>query len=254
MHSGICCGLYRGTFYAKDLSDPNAALLPLGNAEATITQEMAEITQENFESLGGNACKVTYPSSVGIDFTLHCTSPENLAIAFLGNAYQKDADSIVNEEHVVHAVHELIAFEHVPNKQQPIVVTDGGATTYQVERDYIITNAGIKIPETTTIPMGSTIEVSYSHGANWVIDAQTTAQKTFEIVLDGVNVGEDGGERPVVLKAWRVKMSPTESFALIASEFASITVTGEILRDESKATGSKFMKVEFGDESSGSAS
>lgn len=250
MHSGICCGLYRGTFYAKDLSNPSAPLLPLGNAEANITQEMNEITQENFESLGGNACKVAYPSSVGLEFTLHCTSPENLAMAFLGSAYQKESGSVIDEAHTVNAVHELIAFSSVPNKTLPITVK-AGVTTFVVERDYLITNAGIKIPDGTTIPMGTEIEVSYSYGNNWVIDAQTTAQKTFMIVLDGVNVGEDGGERPVVLKAWRVKMSPTDSFTLIGSEFSSIAVTGEILRDESKSVGSKFMKVEFGDESGG---
>ena len=79
-HSGLCCGLYRGSIYLRDLSNPNAALLPVGNAEATINQAMTEITTPNFQSLGGNACKVEYPESVTIDLVLHCTSPENLAM------------------------------------------------------------------------------------------------------------------------------------------------------------------------------
>lgn len=248
--SGICCGLYRGTFYLKDLSSPNNPLLKVGNAEATITQEMTDVTQENFESLGGNACKVSYPSSVGIDFTLHCTSPENLALAFLGRAYQKDAAAVAGEQHVVNGLGELIPFESVPNKANPIVVKSG-ATEYQPDVDYTVTNAGIIILPTSTIPLGSTIEVSYTHGENWVVDSQVVGQKTYLVVLDGVNVGDDGGERPVVLKAWRVRMSPTDSFTLIASEFASINVSGEILRDDSKVSGSKFMKVEFGNDQAG---
>src|SRR5690606_8409568 len=119
----------------------------------------------------------------------------------------------------VNAIHELIPFEHVPMKSAPIVVTSG-LTTYQADVDYVLTNAGIQIIEGSTIALGSEIEVSYSYGENYFVDAQTVAQKTFLVVLDGMNVGEDGS-KPVVLKAWRVKFSPTDSFALIAgTEFA----------------------------------
>lgn len=245
----ICCGLYRGTFYARDLGNPSAGLLSLGNAEATINQEMEEITVENFQSLGGNACSVTFPSSYTLDLTLHCMSPKNLAMAFLGEAYQKNNNAVIDEEHVAHSENELIAFAHVPNHaaQDIIVTNEAGTVTYQLNTDYVLANAGLKIMEGSSIVMGDKIKVSYTYGDNWVIDTQTTSQKTFEIVLDGMNVGEDGGERPVVLKAWRVKMSPTDSFTLIGSEFAQIEITGEILRDNSKVTGSPFMQIEFGD-------
>lgn len=249
-HSGLCCGLYRGSFYLRDLSDPNGALLPVGNAEANITQALTEITQPNFQSLGGNNCAVSFVDSVNLALTLHCTSPENLALAFMGEYGQKEGGTVVSEEHTVNAVHELVPFEHVPSKTQPITVTSG-ATTYILNTDYIVTNAGIQIIEGTTIPMGSEIQISYSYGENWYVDAQTVAQKTFEVVLDGMNVGEEGS-RAAVLKAWRVKFSPTDSFALIAgTEFASIALNGQILRDESKVIGSKFFKVEFGAEISG---
>ena len=250
-HSGLCCGLYRGSFYIKDLSDPNAALLPVGNAEANITQALTEITQPNYQSLGGNNCAVSYVDSVNLELTLHCTSPENLALAFMGQYGQKTPGSVVEEKHTVNSVHELIPFENVALKSQPIVVTNGGAITYVVNVDYVLTQAGIQIIEGTTIVMGSEIEISYSFGENWFVDAQTVAQKTFMVVLDGMNVGEDGA-RPVVLKAWKVKFAPTDSFALISgTDFASIVVNGQILRDESKVVGSKFFKVEFGSENAG---
>lgn len=245
-HSGLCCGLYRGTFYLRDLSSPNAPLLSVGNAEATITQSMTEITTPNYQSLGGNACKVEYPESVGLDLVLHCTSPENLARAFLGETYQKDGGAIVDEEHTVNALYELIAFENVPDKTS-IVVTDELSVAYVVNTDYTVSNAGILITENSSIPLGSKILVSYQYGKNWKIEAQTVSQKTFEVVLDGVNVGEDGN-KAVVLKAWRVRFAPTDSFALISgSNFASINFGGEILRDESKVSGSKFFTIEFGE-------
>lgn len=248
-HSGLCCGLYRGTIYLRDLGNPNGALLPVGNAEATINQTMAEVTTPNFQSLGGNACKVEYPESVTIDLTLHCTSPENLAMAFLGEYKQLTGSTVTAEKHTVRSLGQLIAFEFAPDKESPIVVKNGG-TTYTVNTDYVVTNAGIIILHDSTIPLGTELSIDYSYGDNWVVEAQTVAQKTFELVLDGANYGEDG-QRAVVLKAWRVKMAPTDSFVLIGTEMASIALTGEILRDESKATGSKFMKLEFGAEATG---
>ena len=39
-HSDICCGLYRGSLYMKKRNTTGAAMLPVGNAEFTVTQEM----------------------------------------------------------------------------------------------------------------------------------------------------------------------------------------------------------------------
>ena len=252
-HSDICCGLYRGRFFMKDLSNVNNPLLPVGNAEATITQELTEIEQPSYETLGGTNCKVAYPSSVNLDLTLHCISPENLAMAFLGTSAQLIGDEITDEEHAVNGIHELIPFEHVPDKNYPIVVTDpSGLATYVQDEDYVLTNGGIQIIDDSTILVdGSIIKVSYIHGANYVVDAQTAAQKEFLVVLDGVNVGE-AGERAVVLKAWKVKFNPTESFALISGEeFASLALSGEIVKDSTKSTGSQYFKVEWGVEANG---
>ena len=246
--SGLCCGLYRGSIYLRDLGNPNGALLPVGNAEATITSETTEVNQPNYQSLGGNACSVSYVESVGIDMTLHCTSPENMAIAFSGSTIQAAAGTATDELHTVNAEGELIALDHAPNKDS-IVVTKA-STTYVVNEDYTVTNAGIIILEGTSMVLGDEIEVSYTYASNWVVEALNQGQKTFELVLDGENIGDDGS-RAVVLKAWRVKIAPTDSFALIASEFASIAVSGEILKDDSKPTGSKFFRIEYGTTASG---
>jgi len=248
MPSEMCCGLYRGTFYLKDLSDEDAALLPVGNAEANITQEMTEITQPNYQSLGGSACKVTYPESVNLDLILHCNSPENLAIAFLGQASQLVGAAVEDELHPVNSIGELIPFLHAPDKSIPVVIESAdGLTTYDEGDDYVVTNAGIIIATGSSIPVaGANIRASYTYGANWRLDAQTISQKEFLVVLDGVNVGE-GEEIPVVLKAWKVKFSPAETFALISGEdFASLEISGEILRDDTVLTGSKFFTVEWG--------
>lgn len=245
--SGLCCGLYRGSIYIKDLSDSNGALLPIGNAEANITQTVTDIAQPNFQSLGGSACKVSYTESVAIELTVHCTKPENLAIAFLGTSTKLNGGAVTDELHAVHAKGELIPFVHPHNGTTPVIVTGpSGTPTFALNTDYIMTKAGIIITEASSIPViGGNIEVSYTYGTNYIVQAQTTSQKEFMLVLDGYNAGEDG-DKAIVLKAWKVKLSPTESFALISGQdFASVVLNGEILRDETKLTGSKFFSVEF---------
>ena len=242
----LCCGLYRGSFYLKDLGDPNGALLPIGNAEANISQTMTTISTDNFKGLGGKDCSLTFTESVSIALTVRCTKPENLAKAFLGEAFEKDGGNIIDEEHVVNDVNELVPFKNIPSKTSIVVTDDSGMTTYDVNKDYKISNSGIIILEGTTISLGSTIKVSYEFGKNWVIEAQTTSQKEYQLVLDGVNVGGNG-ERQMRLTAHKVKLSPTDSFALISgTDFASLNLNGDILSDDSQVTGSKFFNVEFG--------
>lgn len=249
MHSGLCCGLYRGSLFIKDLTNPNNPLLPVGNAEMTLTQELAEIEQPNYQSLGGTNCSVAYIDSVSLDLVLRCISPENLAIALMGTSGKKTGTTVTGEEHAVNGIHELIPFENVPDKNAPIVVkNEAGSVTYVEGEDYVVLAGGIQIIDDSSIPVdGSLIQVDYSYGDNYFVDAQTVAQKEYYVVLDGYNYGE-GGQRQVVMKAWKVKFSPTDSFQIIGgTDFASLNVSGEILRDESKPTGSKFAKFEWGE-------
>lgn len=251
-HTDLCCGLYRGTIYLKDNSDADAALLPVGNAELEITQELAEITQPNFQSLGGNACSVNYTSAVNVNLTLHCSSPENLAKAFLGTITQKAGAQIDEEEITVKGQGELIPFANVPNRSYPIVVkSEDDVTTYVSGTDYQVTNAGIIILN-GAIEANDVIHIAYTYSENIVLDAQTVSQKEYYMVLDGYNAG-DGRDTPVVIKAWKVKLAPAESFSVISGEeFASLALTGEILRDESKvAPISKFFQVEWGNNEAG---
>lgn len=254
-HSKVCCGMYRGKLYGQDLSDPNGNLLPFGNAEFTINQTMTEANVPNFESLGGNACQISYMESMQLALILHCLSPENLAIAFLGEAKTLTSDVVTEEEHVVNHEHALIKFKHVPDRTQAITVA-AGATTYVVGKDYSLTNAGIVILEGTTIVMGSTISVGYTYGDNLRLDAAVISQKEFKVVFDGTNVGE-AGQTPVVFEFHKVKFSPTDSFAVISgTDFANLPLTGEVLKDDSVvptngSNESQFFNVEWGQKASG---
>lgn len=252
-HEDICCGLYRGSLYLQEKGVENAPLLPVGNAEFTITTELTEIEQPNYQSLGGTNCSVSYMEAMNLEMVLHCINTSNLAKAFLGTASKLTPEAVTDEEHVVNAEHELIPFKHVPDKAVAIVVTsEDGLTTYVDGTDYKKTNAGIIILG-GSIPLQSTIKVNYTYGANFRLDAATTSQKEYYAVFDGVNVGE-GKETPVVMKFHKVKFAPTDSFAVITTEFASLNLNGKVLKDDSvvgNTNESKFFNAEWGQPSTG---
>jgi hypothetical protein len=237
MANDICCSLFRGKVYLQKEGTGNP-LLEVGNVTSfEVTHDLTEITQENYQSLGGDNCQLEYVSSVNLNATLGCLKVRNLALALQGQGSYENiaADSVTGEQHTVNAEGELIDFNRVPDRTGTIVVTDEatGLTTYVAGTDYQVVGSGIVILEGTTIPLGSDILVDYDYGANSLITALTSGQGTYKVVFDGVNFGEDG-QRPVVFKAFRVRFSPTETLSLIGDEFATLEVTGEILIDSSR--------------------
>lgn len=251
MAQDICCSLFRGKVYLQKEGTGNP-LLEVGNVTSfEVTHDLTEVQQENYQTLGGNACYLQYINSANLNATLGCLKARNLALALQGNgAYENiAADSVVDESHTVNAVGELIDFERVPDKGATITVTDdAGVVTYTAGEDYVVRGAGIQILEGSAITPGSDILVSYDYGANSLITALTSGQGTYKVVFDGVNVGEDG-QRPVVFKAFRVRFSPTETLSLIGDEFATLEVTAEILADITRSSDtqqSQYYEIEFG--------
>jgi len=250
----LCCTLLRGTVYLREAVNSGTntnPLLPVGNVtEFSISHEVTEVTQANYQSLGGTACKVSYVESADLNMTIGCLKARNWALATQGNgSYDNVAiDTVTDEAHTVNAQGELIEFANVPDQSIAVEVTDSaGTTTYDEGDDYIRVPAGIEIVVGGAITAATDILVDYGYGANTLIGALTTGQKEFEVVFSGVNEGETG-QRPTKFKAYRVKFNPTEEISLLGDEFATLTVTGELLRDSSKmdAGAGQFYFLEFG--------
>jgi hypothetical protein len=249
----FCCQLIRGEVFLRKLSatspNPNG-LLPVGNVtEFSVSHEVTEIEQANYQSLGGTTCKVSYVNGANLNLTMGCIKAKNLALAILGDGEFENVAgaAVLNEVHRVNAIGELVLFNFIPDPTVAIVVTNvGGLTTYAAGVDYERTPHGIKILEGSTITLGANILVDYTYGSNTLINALTQSQSDYEVVLAGINAA-GGSETPVKFQAFKVKFNPTEEFSLIGDNLATISLVGEILRDETKLTGSKFYKFEMGE-------
>ena len=250
----ICCGYFRGNFYLKEYGNAAAPFLPVGNVSAfTLNHELTEIEQEDFTSLGGTACQISYISSATLNMTLNCLKIRNLALAFQGSGAYGNivAGSVEDESHEVVELGALIPLAYIPEKGT-VVVTDNTTPTPQtfVEgTDYVVTSAGIIPLAGGAIITTDTLLISYDYGIGSIVQALTSSQKVFEVIFDGINVGEEG-EQEVVLRAWKVKFAPAATFDLITSgEFASVEVVGTILKDDTKvgAGVSKYYNLEMRD-------
>lgn len=237
---GLCCGMYRGEIFLRDLSNPNAGLMPIGNATATLNQSMNHIGTPDYTSLGGEACSIDLIDSITLNLEVHCTKPENLAKAFLGESVQL-TNGHASESYDVHEEGELIAFNKLPILNTITVKKNNADLTQGI--DYEAVGSGIKI--LTQDHIGEEIDIEYDYGNNWIIDAHTLTQKSYELVLNGRNVASDKGEAYRV-RIWKVKFSPTDSFDLISKDnFAQVNLNGQLSKDDTKIGTSKWFQVEM---------
>ncbi len=248
----ICCGYFRGNFYLREIGSPTKPFLPVGNVSSfNVNHDITEVSQEDFTSLGGTACKISYINEVTLNMTLNCLKIRNIALAFQGTGENGniEAGSIEDAEYTVIALGALIPLAFIPEKGTVVVTDEAGTTTYVNGVDYQVTSAGIIPLVGGAITAAQAILVSYDYGVGSIVEALTTGQKVFELIFDGVNSGEEG-EQEVVFRAWRVKFSPAAAVDLItAGEFASLEVVGTVLKDDTKtgAGKSKFYNFESRD-------
>jgi len=220
-----------------------AGMLHIGNVSALdlgVTTDTKE--QKDYTTVGGGTvAEVQRISAIELSMTLHDLDKDNIKRAFLGTASSTVAGAVANEP--------LVAFAGFIPTSSPIDTTEpvtvvNGATTYVVDDDYTIGAGGITILAGGAIADGTTIEVSYTTIDHDTVEAVTSTAKEYELYFEGMNEAKDG--RSVNVHAYRIKISPTDKLSLINDDFASFTVKGKLLRDNTKkgAGISKYFKVQ----------
>lgn len=234
----------KGPIYLKR-KGAAAGRLPIGNAsklELSIAEEKKPL-KDYVNAGGGNKDLVSRISDVSGSITVHDLSPANLAIALRGTSASVAASSVTDESHT--AYHgALVAFNDLPDPDQPIVVTNEAATvTYVKDTDYTVTRAGIVILASGTIADASTIKVDYTKNPAVVVQALTESGLEYELVFDGLNEADSGN--PVIVSLHRIKFGPASGLGLIGDEFAGLEMSLEVLSDDTvTGTGlSRHMKV-----------
>ncbi|MBF0165874.1 MAG: hypothetical protein HQM01_15440 [Magnetococcales bacterium] len=100
--------------------------------------------------------------------------------------------------------------------------------------EFEINSAGIYIPEGSAkiSATGTPIQVSYTTTAGVSIQTLVSAGDEYRIIFAGTNFARAG--KPLSVEMHRVKFSPPKDLSFIGDDFASLTLTGTVLKDDTR--------------------
>ncbi len=95
-------------------------------------------------------------------------------------------------------------------------------------------SAGIYIPEQSAkiAATGTPVKVSYTKSAGDLIQTLVNSGDEYRVFFDGINKARAG--KPLSVDMFRVKFSATKDLSLIGDDFASLPLTAELLKDDSR--------------------
>lgn len=222
----------------------------IGNVSAlSLAIEQDDITLPNYRTAGGgNYNSISRISAVNLSMTVHDYNAANLASALFGSASTVTAGAVTDESisaPTTLTADTLVETASIIDADQTVTVTtDPAGTTYTEGTDYTVNAAGIVILAAGGITAGAALLISYTKKAVDVVEGVTTTAEEVELVFVGLNEAQSG--TPVVVRAHRVKFSPTQELSLIGDEFAALELTGECLA-EATITGaglSQYVKIQ----------
>lgn len=235
-----CCYIGKGKVWGRKFSDPTHPPRFFGN----VSQIDLEIDEETLEqddyttSGGGVFCSVPRIKAVNFNMTLNCMDTQNIALGLYSKVVDVTTGTpIANELHVAHKGSLVVLDNPIPGGTIVVEVA-GGGTTYTVGTDYVVTGAGLFIPETSTIPAptltgtvyANNIQVDYTPQPSSAVELLAGAAQELYVVVDGENEAE--GASKVVTKLYRMKFGPTSSFSIIGDKLGSIEISGKLLPND----------------------
>ena len=124
---------------------------------------------------------------------------------------------------------------------------DLGPLTLTKDTHYAVTPQGIRfIAGGNLLFVGDSIlpiKVGYTRNAQYVIQALVNSGTEYEVIFDGLNEVDSGN--PFVGRYFRGKLSPTSGFSRIGNEFAEMTLSMTVLKDESRTGTGLSQYMEF---------
>lgn len=227
--------------YAQD-----AAMVFVGNcSQLDMSVEEAESTVEDFtEAGGGEYDSIRRITAVNLAITKWDLSPANLARALRGSTATVATTPVSNEAHTGFQGGSIV-FNKTPDPAEAVTVADAGSGAYTENTDFRRTASGIEVITGGAIADETALQISYTPIGGDLIQALTTAGQKFKVVFEGLNEANDG--RPVIIKCHCVRFGAPQNLQWISSEFASMAIAGDVLKDTAISTPglSKYFNVEM---------
>lgn len=238
----------------RDASGNAAGLTAMGNV-TDLKIGIETSTLEHKDSQSGQRAvdfRLTTETKATLTVTVENYVRDVLATALRGQSTSIAAGSVVAAPSVYYTG-KVVALAHV--KVSAVAVKKGAttltpyvndATDYDyklnAEAGSIWFNDGLITPQDQTdtgFADGDALTVDYTYQAQARVDALTVAQPELFMRFEGLNTLD--GNNPVVVEAFRFVPDPAAELALISGEeAASFELTGSLLIDSTRSTGSKY--------------
>ncbi len=206
----------------------------------TIKQELDIQEQRDYTRLGGGVAKRRVRlKAMNADSTWLNIDLENLKLAVAGTSAHTAAAAVTGESAVA-TKGSLVALAHPPSDID-VVKDVSGTTTYTAGTDYVMSVAGLMIPDASTIaaptgtPPTANIKVDYHHGAYDRVEAGTATTTELQLLFEGLNDAEHG--EPFLVDVWRASVPPAAELALIGEQMVELKFAIALLKDDTRGTG-----------------
>lgn len=119
-------------------------------------------------------------------------------------------------------------------------VTDGSVTWKDMGEmalaatEYLVKSAGLFIPENSIkiATTGTPVKVAHTMSAGTSIQTLIKAAEEYRVFFSGTNFARAG--KPFSVDLFRTKFSPAKDLSFIGDDFAGLTLTASILKDDSR--------------------
>lgn len=218
----------------------------VGNAssfEYSFSEEKKELKDFQDPS-GGLAAAVSRIDKVEGKIDFRNISAANLALALWGSTATLNTTAITGEAHTLHAG-AFVPTARLINTATPPVV-HAGATVVDTD-DYTVSAGGIQIADTITtvgVTDGAAITIDYTPRASADVQALIAAAPDISIFFDGLNAVNS---KAALARVYKAKMGVASNIAMIGEDFATLSVTFTVQKDET-VTGagiSQFLALEM---------
>ncbi|SDS21328.1 hypothetical protein SAMN05216421_1110 [Halopseudomonas xinjiangensis] len=231
-----------GKIYLADIATPEK-LIYIGNCSSlTYEAEPQEITLPDYSTPGGGTdASINRIVAVNIAYTAHHFNKANIARALYATVTDKAAGTVEGEAHT--AYKGALVKTAFPSPSTVVVKNQAGDTTYELDTDYIVNEAGIEIVEGGNIADAAAITIDYAYPPHADIQALTASNKKFRMVFKGLNEARTG--KPQIIEVYKISHSPS-SLGVIGDSFGEMPFSGKAEKDATKiGTGlSQYMQIQ----------
>ena len=238
------------------LAKLSAAGVPMGFRHVGNCTELSispkTTTDDRKDSMTGARAlikKMTIEVGTDIAFKLDSVlDNENLAMALRASYVKKAAGTVTDEAATAYkgTILPLANIALVDDVTLVVKSTDG-LTTYAKGTDYTVHDHSLFIVDAGAIGTADTgtgvpLKVSYHYGAQVKFEPLTEAAQEYALRFEGLNTAEDN--KAVIINVFKVGTDITKQFGLITEKATPLDISGAVLLDSTKTTGSKFFNIQ----------